>query len=229
VARLVLRAMALARYHEECLGHFGLALARYLHFTSPIRRYPDLVAHRALRRLRRGPAEPAGEREERIARLPDLGRECSRLEREAEAAEREAVAWKVAAFMADRLGEEFHGVVIEVAPHGVMVALDEPFVEGLIPIARLGPEYWRYDARHRTLRGADSGTLYRLGMPLTVRVDRVDLYRHLTDFSPVGTERPATPRRGRPGRRERRERGVTSRAKERPAGRGGRAGRKGRR
>jgi ribonuclease R len=200
VTRLVLRTMALAKYHEECLGHFGLALPRYLHFTSPIRRYPDLIAHRALRRLTRGPAESAGEKEERVARLPDLARECSRLEREAEAAEREAVAWKVAAFMADRLGDEFDGVVIEIAPHGVLVALDEPFVEGMIPVARLGPEYWKYDAKRRILRGSESGTIYRLGMPVRVRVDRVDLYRHLIDFSRVDTGPEASERKGRSGR-----------------------------
>lgn len=204
VARLVLRTMALARYDEECLGHFGLALARYLHFTSPIRRYPDLLVHRALRRLRSGPPEPAGEREDRMARLPDLARECSRLEREAESAEREAVAWKLAAFMADRLGDEFDGVVVEVASHGVLVALEEPFVEGLIPVARLGSEYFKYDPRRRILRGTDSGRLYRLGMPVRVRVDRVDLYRHLIDFSPVEPEpadrRPARPRRRGGGR-----------------------------
>jgi ribonuclease R len=211
VARLVLRTMALARYHEECLGHFGLALPRYLHFTSPIRRYPDLVAHRALRRLTRGPAESPGEREDRTARLPELARECSRLEREAEAAEREAVAWKVAAFMADRLGDEFDGVVVEVAPHGVLVGLEEPFVEGMIPVARLGPEYWKYDARRRLLRGSESGAVYRLGMPVRVRVDRVDLYRHLIDFSPVDVEPKAAVRRPRPpGRRERRARGITT-------------------
>jgi ribonuclease R len=223
VTRLVLRTMALARYHEECLGHFGLALPRYLHFTSPIRRYPDLVVHRALRRLARGPAESPGEKEDRIARLPELARECSRLEREAEAAEREAVAWKVAAFMADRLGDEFDGAVIEIAPHGVLVALNEPFVEGMIPVARLGPEYWKYDPRHRILRGSESGKVYRLGMPVRVRVDRVDLYRHLIDFSPVETEPAAAPGRARPpGRRERRERGITTRRTD-----GGRSGRRG--
>jgi len=203
VTRLVLRTMALARYDEECLGHFGLALARYLHFTSPIRRYPDLVVHRALRRLRCGPPEAAGAREERIARLPDLARECSRLEREAESAEREAVAWKLAAFMADRLGEEFDGIVVEVAAHGVLVALDEPFVEGLIPVARLGREYFKYDPRHRVLRGVETGWTYRLGMPVRVRVDRVDLYRHLIDFSPVVPEM-AAPRRAGARRRARR-------------------------
>ena len=229
VTRLVLRTMALAKYHEECLGHFGLALPRYLHFTSPIRRYPDLIAHRALRRLTRGPVESAGEKEERIARLPDLARECSRLEREAEAAEREAVAWKVAAFMADRLGDEFDGVVIEIAPHGVLVALDEPFVEGMIPVARLGPEYWKYDAKRRILRGAESGTVYRLGMPVRVRVDRVDLYRHLIDFSRVDTEPAAPDRKGRAGKGPGRRGPAIGRGGKGPGRGGGRRGGKPRR
>ncbi|MBP7147138.1 MAG: ribonuclease R [Acidobacteria bacterium] len=206
VNRAVLRTMALARYDAECLGHYGLALARYLHFTSPIRRYPDLVAHRALRRLRHGPKETPGDRLDRAARLPELARECSRLEREAEAAEREALAWKVAAFMADRLGEEFDATIVDIAAHGLTVLLADPYVEGLVPVARLGREFFRYDARRRALRGSDSGRVFRLGQRLRVRVDRVDLFRHFVDFAPVAPtlETPGA----RPGRAAR------------PAGRG---------
>lgn len=222
VGRAVLRTMALARYAESCDGHFGLALTRYLHFTSPIRRYPDLVAHRALRRWLRGPAETPGERADRAARLPELARECSRLERDAEAAERESIAWKVAAFMAERLGEEFEGRIADLAPHGLTVALEDPYVEGLVPVSRLGPEYFRFDAQKRALRGAQSGRAFRLGQPLRVRVDRVDLFRHFVDFALAGeaappprrkTREPRTPPRGAgrtregrgPGRGRRRE------------------------
>lgn len=215
IQRLVLRAMALARYDPACLGHFGLALEHYLHFTSPIRRYPDLIAHRALRRLREKDKESAGEKAERRARLPELARECSRLERDAEAAEREAIAWRKAAYMADRLGEEFAGRIVEVAPHGLMVMLDEPYVEGLIPVARLGAEYFRYDERRRRMIGADSGRVYHIGQEVRVRVDRVDLLRHFIDFALVEAESASATRKTTSARKK--VRGGRSRSR----GRGG--------
>ncbi len=200
VVRLVLRSMSLARYSEDCLGHFGLALRRYLHFTSPIRRYPDLVVHRALRRLLSGTRETAGEREDRTARLPELARECSRLEREAEGAERESIAWKIASYMADRLGDEFTGRVVEVQPYGIMVALGEPAVEGLVHVSRLGTEYFRYDPKKQVLRGGESGKLFRLGQEVEVRVERVDAVSHYVDFALV------TPTAIAPARKEKRSR-----------------------
>lgn len=203
VSRLVLRSMALARYDAECLGHFGLALRRYLHFTSPIRRYPDLVVHRSLRRLRHGEPGDALARDERAARLPDLARDCSRLEREAEQAERESIAWKKAAYMAERVGDEFGGTIVEVARHGLMVALDEPYVEGLLPIGKLGREYFRHDPRRHTLRGIESGVVFRVGQKIDVFVDKVDALHHEIDFGLVVAPevrkppKPAKPRKGR--------------------------------
>ena len=202
VVRLALRAMALARYGDECLGHFGLALRRYLHFTSPIRRYPDLVAHRSLRRLLEKTPETPGEREDRAARMPELARECSRLEREAESAEREAVAWKIASFMADRLGDEFKGRIVEVAAYGVMVALAEPAVEGLLHVSRLGDEEFRFDPKKLVLRGAETGRVFRLGMEIDVRVDRVDALAHMVDFAPVTPTIAVAPRGARRGGRK---------------------------
>ncbi len=225
VTRMVLRTMALARYDAECLGHFGLALRRYCHFTSPIRRYPDLVVHRALRRLRRGPKESAGEREDRIAQLPELARECSRLEREAEAAERESIAWKMAAYMAERLGDEFEGHIVDVGPHGLTITIEDPWVEGIVPIKRLGEEYFRYDARRRVLRGAESGVTFRLGGTIRVLVERVDLLRHTVDFAPVEPTvavRRSGRRGGRSGRR------TKAKAKAKVGRRGGRSARGGR-
>lgn len=221
VSRAVLRTMALARYADSCDGHFGLALSRYLHFTSPIRRYPDLVVHRALRRLRRGPKESPGERADRSARLPELARECSRLERDAESAERESIAWKVAAFMAERLGEEFDGHIVDLAPHGLTVALEDPYVEGLVPVARLGPEFFRFDFKRRALRGAESGRAFRVGQTIRVRVDRVDLFRHFVDFALAGASEP------RPSPARSRSRGRKEPRRNAPP-RGGRSGGKGR-
>lgn len=193
ISRVVLRAMALARYDVACDGHFGLALARYLHFTSPIRRYPDLLVHRAFARLLSGERDSPGERADRLARYTEFARECSRLERQAEAAEREAVAWKTASFMAARLGEEFDGRIIEVAPHGILVALAEPAVEGLLPIARLGAEYFRLDSKKQILVGSETGRTYRLGQELRVRVDRIDALAHFVDFC-LAEQPPAAPR-----------------------------------
>ncbi len=186
VHRWLLRSMALARYDAECLGHFGLALPRYLHFTSPIRRYPDLVVHRDLARLLEKKRERGGERAERLARLPELAVECSRLERVAEGAEREAIQWKVTAFMGERIGEEYDARIVDVLPHGLSVGIEDPYVEGLVPIERLGGEGgFRYDPRKRRLLGRGDGRNYRLGQELRVRVDRVDLLRGFIDFSPV--------------------------------------------
>jgi ribonuclease R len=197
VARMILRSMALARYDEHCLGHFGLALRHYLHFTSPIRRYPDLVTHRALRRWRHKQAEPASARLERKSRLPDQARECSRLEREAELAERESLAWKRAAYMAQRIGDEFRGTIVEIAKHGMLVLLEEPYVEGLVPLDRLGAERFRLDPHRHVLRSLESGASYKLGQPIDVFVDKVDSVRHLIDFGLVHERRPTAKERQR--------------------------------
>lgn len=203
INRVVLRSLALARYDVVSLGHFGLALSRYLHFTSPIRRYPDLVAHRALRRRRAPVRDAAGDRRERRVELAGVAMECSRLEREAEAAEREAVAWKVARLMARHVGEVFEGVVVEVAPWGLGIALDDPAVEATVPVARLGPEFFRFDPRKQTLHGTQSTKLFRLGLRLRVLVDRVDVLHHTIELA-ISEEDMAPPesRRRRSGRRE---------------------------
>ena len=210
VSRQVLRSLALARYDTECLGHFGLALDFYGHFTSPIRRYPDLVMHRALRDLRRAERDAtfASDPDEQ-ARLPEVARETSRLERDAEAAERESLSWKRTAFMADRLGEEYLGEITDISTAGVAVSLAEPYVEGFIPITRLGTEYFRFVVRRRLLEGSRSGRVYKLGQRIKVRVDRVDLLRHQIDFCPVD-EGPTGRRPARPPRRGRRKGRVTS-------------------
>lgn len=205
VHRAVLRSMALARYDVACDGHFGLALRRYLHFTSPIRRYPDLVVHRALRAARGVAQDPELTGDERELELAERARECSRLERTAEAAEREAVRWKVASLMSRHVGEEYAGTVVEVMPQGLLVRLDAPFVEGFVASARLGPERFRFDERKQVLAGARSGSAYRLGQRLRVRVDRVDVLHQHVDFAlaePPRRERASGKRqRRKPGRK----------------------------
>ena len=199
LARLALRTMALARYSPLPLGHFGLAAPEYLHFTSPIRRYPDLVAHRALRTARGVPETgPSGDGAEagrhdgqshvkpRRKTAPHapvpavhedldvLGADCSRLERTAESAERESLAWKRAEILATRLGETMEGTISSATQMGMYVELREVFAEGFLPITALAPDGYRFDPLRLTLIGETSGARFRPGQPLRVLIARVD-------------------------------------------------------
>ena len=153
--------MKQARYSPENTGHFGLASAAYSHFTSPIRRYPDLVVHRQLRATRRRRSvKPQAETPEALWAVADSS---SELERNAEAAERELLVWKKVAFIADRVGETFEGLVTGVTRFGLFVQLVDNLVEGLVRIELLGEEWFEFDEGRFELRGADSGKLFRLG------------------------------------------------------------------
>jgi ribonuclease R len=180
VAQISLRSMKQARYSLEDSGHFGLAAPHYLHFTSPIRRYPDLVAHRALRGARgKSKTSLKGDAE-------TLADDCSKLEREAEAAERELLDWKKVKFLKPREGEVFDGVVTGVARFGVFVQLDGGIAEGLVRVERLGQEWFDFDPVRHELRGATTGRVVRLGNPMRVRVERVDVVLRRVDLGPVG-------------------------------------------
>ena len=181
VARLMLRTMRLARYEPENLGHFGLAAACYTHFTSPIRRYPDLVVHRALRASRR---RASAERLPRWAEdLPDIARRTSELERRAEEAERELLHWQMVRFMADKVGEEFTGYVVGVTAFGLFVELVEQFVEGLVHVSSMADDYYCYVERHHLWRGESTGKVYRLGDRVDVQLVRVDLEHRQLDLA----------------------------------------------
>lgn len=203
ISYLLLRTMKLARYHEENLGHFGLATDMYAHFTSPIRRYPDLVVHRALRALRKGRDEGA-DTQLREA-LPEMGRHLSEMERRAADAERELVEWKKVRFMADKLGDAFHGYVTGVQTFGLFVELEEIYVQGLVHVSTMTDDYYRFDEKAHTLRGENTKQIYRLGDRVEVQVTRVDLERRQIDFAlveilgraAVGAGRGRPPR-GRP-------------------------------
>jgi len=180
VSYLLLRTMKLARYHEENLGHFGLATEMYAHFTSPIRRYPDLVVHRALRALRHA---PDGGREAWLReRLPEMGLHLSERERRASEAERELVEWKKVRYMAGRLGESFAGYVTGVQPFGLFVELDELYVQGLVHVSSMSDDYYAFDEKAHLLRGEGTRKAYRLGDRVEVRLARVDLDRRQVDF-----------------------------------------------
>ncbi len=184
IAFLMLRTMQKARYAPANLGHFGLAAQHYTHFTSPIRRYPDLVVHRVLRALRHGRLDDL-RREELEEDLPELARHTSEMERRADEAERELLQWKKVRFMADKVGDEFDGYVTGVAAFGLFIELVEHFVEGLVHISSMADDYYRYLESSHTLMGENTRKVYRLGDRVRVQVVRVDMERRQIDLGLV--------------------------------------------
>ncbi len=180
IAFLLLRTMQKARYDAANLGHFGLAARAYTHFTSPIRRYPDLVVHRVLRESRRGMSEER--RAELVEDLPEIARHTSERERRANDAERELVQWKKVRFMADKVGDEFDGYITGVSAFGFYVELVEHFVEGMVHVSTMADDYYRFVERAHILRGEKTRKVYRLGDRVRVQVVRVDLERRQVDL-----------------------------------------------
>ena len=180
IAFLMLRTMQKARYDPANLGHFGLAADTYTHFTSPIRRYPDLVVHRSLREARRPMTE--ARREELSDDLPEIARHTSERERRAADAERELVQWKKVRFMADKVGDEFEGYVTGVSAFGLYIELIEHFVEGLVHVSTMADDYYRFIERAHVLRGENTGRVFRLGDRVRVQVIRVDMERRQLDL-----------------------------------------------
>jgi ribonuclease R len=184
IATLMLRTMQKARYDAASLGHFGLAAEDYTHFTSPIRRYPDLVVHRALRALRQS-AMPDARRAELEEALPEVARQTSERERRADDAERELLQWKKVRFMANKVGDHYHGHITGVAPFGLFVELIEHYVEGLVHISSMADDYYRFTEQHHTLVGESTQRTYRLGDRVQVQVVRVDMDRRQVDLGLV--------------------------------------------
>ncbi len=181
IAFLMLRTMQKARYDAMNVGHFGLAAATYTHFTSPIRRYPDLVVHRLLREQRQ--TRVSEERKEELDdELPEIGRHTSEMERRANEAERELIQWKKVRFMADKVGDTFEGYITGVAPFGLFVELTEHYVEGLVHVSTMADDYYRYSEQSHTLVGENTRKKYRLGDKVSVQVVRVDLEQRRIDL-----------------------------------------------
>jgi ribonuclease R len=184
IAALMLRTMQKARYDAVSLGHFGLAAEHYTHFTSPIRRYPDLVVHRMLRESRQGAIAPA-RREELEEGLPEVARHTSEMERRADDAERELLQWKKVRFMADKVGDEFEGYITGVAPFGLFIELIEHYVEGRVHVTSMADDYYRFLEQQHVLRGENTKKVYRLGDKVKVQVVRVDMDRRQVDLGLV--------------------------------------------
>jgi len=192
---LLLRSQRKAVYSSECRGHYALAAPYYCHFTSPIRRYPDLIVHRALTRLieTRRPFPP-DEREMRDGAFEELARESSARERRAETAERESLLWKKIVFLRDKMGRVFDAYVSGVAAFGVFVTLAEYLVEGLVPVATLNDDFYVYEEKGHRLRGRASGKTYRLGDPIRVKLVAIDEIQRRVDFRPEAAASPELPR-----------------------------------
>ena len=181
IAFLMLRTMQKARYDSMNVGHFGLAAETYTHFTSPIRRYPDLVVHRLLREQRHTKVN-AERREELDEDLPEVGRHTSERERRATEAEREILQWKKVRFMADKVGDTFEGYITGVTSFGLFVELIEHYVEGLVHVSTMADDYYRYIEQGHTLFGENTRKSYRLGDKVSVQVVRVDQERRQIDL-----------------------------------------------
>ncbi len=215
IEKVLLRSLSQAVYTPNNEGHFGLALGQYAHFTSPIRRYPDLLVHRAIRHVLRG-GRPQGQAEgalRRVARkvsggskktefqyshadMVKLGERCSAAERRADEATWDVVGWLKCEYMRDHVGDCFSGVIATVTSFGLFIELDEIHVEGLAHITSLPKDYYRFDPISHTMNGERSGRCYRLGDRIRIRVMRVDLDERKIDFAPEDDEQK-TPRGGR--------------------------------
>ncbi len=180
LSRLTLRSMKRASYQTECMGHFGLACPYYCHFTSPIRRYPDLQIHRIIKEQLRGRMD--GKRilhYEEI--LPEVAKHSSQMERRADEAERETEKLKKAQYMVSRIGEKFEGVISGVTAWGIYVELPNT-VEGMVHVSRMAGDYYYYDEQAYEMIGRDTGRTFRLGQKVDVIVDDVDLQMKSVDF-----------------------------------------------
>jgi ribonuclease R len=199
IETVILRSMSAAAYQPDNIGHFGLALERYAHFTSPIRRYPDLLVHRAIRHILRG--GPPGDFIHGKQEMEGLGRHCSATERRADEATREAMDWLKCEFMLERVGEEFDVIVTGVVDFGLFVQIGEFQIDGLVHISSLGGDYYQRDPVHQRLIGEHTGRVFRLSDPLRVRLLRVSMEDRKIDFELA--EEPAQVVKGRRGRRAR--------------------------
>jgi ribonuclease R len=224
LSHLMLRSLKQARYSEKNVGHFALASPSYTHFTSPIRRYPDLIVHRLLRELIQSGANPegaailsdgpqpwgersVGKRAERVERttlegpIPEaelgaIAAESSQSERRADDAERELIEWKKIKFMQDRVGEDFNAIILSCTKYGFFVELDELFIEGLVPLSSLQDDRYMFRDTDRQIVGTRNGRVFRMGQRVHVLLDRIDRQQRRLQFAllPAEEEMASAPR-----------------------------------
>jgi ribonuclease R len=180
--RVLLRSMKQAIYQAKNIGHFGLASSCYTHFTSPIRRYPDLIVHRMLDKALKGEKLKPNEREDLLRYLQEAGAHTSERERHAMDAEREMVDLKKAQFMINRMGQEFTGFINSLASFGFFVELDDYFIEGLVKLSSLGDDDYDYYEKEYVIKGRRRGRKFRLGDNVRVKVARINAFRSEIDF-----------------------------------------------
>jgi ribonuclease R len=226
IAFMMLRSLKQARYSEKNEGHFALAAPSYTHFTSPIRRYPDLIIHRLLKELLHSGADARGgaifsdapspwSTETKVARgtkkmdapevmdpipeaeLAAIADESSQTERRADDAERELIEWKKVKFMQDRVGEDFDAMIVSVTKFGFFVELDEMFIEGLVPLSSLTDDNYTFRDTTREICGSRTGRCYHMGQRVHVLLDRVDRLQKRLQFAVMRTAEDALPRKGR--------------------------------
>ncbi|MET0095002.1 MAG: ribonuclease R, partial [Sedimenticola sp.] len=206
IQTVLLRSLSQAVYSSENSGHFGLAFPAYAHFTSPIRRYPDLVVHRAIKHQLSG--KGIEEFEYSPTELQGLGESCSATERRADEATRDVISWLKCEYMMDKLGESFEGIITSVTSFGIFVELDEIYVDGLVHITALDNDYYHFDPVGHRLAGERTGQVYRLGDQVKIKVAAVNLDDRKIDFvldngSGEQPERQSRPKRTRRSRKER--------------------------
>lgn len=195
IQTMLLRSMSQAVYSADNIGHFGLALEEYAHFTSPIRRYPDLTLHRGIKYLlakqkgsKRKTTDTGGYHYP-LEEMDLFGAHCSSTERRADDATREVADWLKCEYMQDHVGEEFDGVISSVTGFGFFVRLNDLFIDGLVHISGLANDYYLFDMPKQRLIGENSGMIFRLGDAVKVRVEAVSLEQKQIDFSLISSER----------------------------------------
>jgi ribonuclease R len=252
LAYLMLRSLKQARYSEKNVGHFALASPSYTHFTSPIRRYPDLIVHRLLRELIQSGANTEGaailsnapqpwqektfaktraEKHERVslegpipeAELGAIATESSQSERRADDAERELIEWKKIKFMQDRVGEDFNAIILSCTKYGFFVELDDLFIEGLVPLATLQDDRYMFRDTDRQIVGTRNGRVFKMGQRVHVLLDRIDRQQRRLQFALLPSEEDLA----NAPRSLRRSKTVASSTGERPHSSPNRSGKKG--